>query len=1065
MNEAEPRGPQPGRSDTTATGSRFVKGWMLGLVLTLVLGTIAVATAARIVTLVAPGFDLSSTQRFQLGDDARERLGDLSHRVVVTWFATPPDEMPSHLRGLDREVREVLSALARDAHGQLTWQVVDPRSSDELGELATRLGIEPFTTRDVRGDAWNERTVWSSLHLSYGPYPPAVIHSLGAEGVRDLSGRILAHLQQMERPRRPVVALDAPPEYRDLRQAIAARAELVEHPFSNKPPTPEDVDLFVWIDPARRSGDAPALDATHAELVEELLERGKSVLIAGGELELRDDGAGAPTLAPIGQELDPLLAGLGLRPVPGLVLDERSLATEERVRLPFLLLCNAYDQDFRTLRGQPNGTLLFDLPLGFQFDAPRLAELGLRPETLATTSDRTWTQDVPSGSLQLDALAPENGTVAPKLPVLVRLVPRHPDRGSLIVCGTTSPFRGFEDTRLVHRQLVDVLLDDRLSNERLVAIAAPRSTPERLPFLSSPARLTLRALTIALVPGVLAILAFVRGRWRRSAGRQGTAGRAALPSGPLVRRAVPALLLTLVFAGLAGMALPRVDLTADGRNSLSPITYRLAAEAGEVRVRRVVSRNDRLPPSLRATARAADRLLSELARAPGVELVVERLDPELLSPAEQQELERIGAGPVEIASRSEESRVVRRVQASLVLEPDERHTGSPVVVSLHDPDALDELEFRLALALRSLDRGRPRIGFASDLPRMTAAEAWEYQASGLFAPLGTDEYALARERLERSGFEVVHVNPRAPEIPPELAALVWLQPRRDVVPMLGAAIDHLSGGGALLLAAQHFTIEAEADEDETNEPSFLPRDQLPDLDQLDGYLPGLGIELVRELVFDRSEARLTQATAAARDDEPFAQPFLVGVPAETFDATAVATRTQSDQVFVAPSAIALDVARLAELGLRARAWISTSDRAWTSTWAGGPLTAETLAGENAAPRSLPLVVAVEGSFPARGAEQVATSDGTLVLIGCSEMFKDRRLRAQEARGDRLLVDTVASLALDEELAAVVAGRPVARGFEPVHVEERLRWRGLVTAGIPLTLLLVALVRAFARSRT
>jgi hypothetical protein len=79
--------------------------------------------------------------------------------------------------------------------------------------------------------------------------------------------------------------------------------------------------------------------------------------------------------------------------------------------------------------------------------------------------------------------------------------------------------------------------------------------------------------------------------------------------------------------------------------------------------------------------------------------------------------------------------------------------------------------------------------------------------------------------------------------------------------------------------------------------------------------------------------------------------------------------------------------------------------------------------------------------------------GRLLLAGCSEMFKDSRLYAPEARADRLLLNAVAAAALPPELAALAGRRRVAPGLGYVSVRRRLALRLAVTAGPPLLLLL------------
>src|SRR5262249_24176225 len=146
-------------------------------------------------------------------------------------------------------------------------------------------------------------------------------------------------------------------------------------------------------------------------------------------------------------------------------------------------------------------------------------------------------------------------------------------------------------------------------------------------------------------------------------------------------------------------------------------------------------------------------------------------------------------------------------------------------------------------------RATPRVAFASDVPRLSAAEAFEqFQQKGLFAPRGTDVFALARESLEQNDLEVVHVKPRAPVMPEQSDVLVWLQPRRSGEAMLEEFVRPLVGGGKAVLAVQHFNLRTQQFRGGDFELRYWPQLQTPDVENL--YFPELGIELVREVLFD-----------------------------------------------------------------------------------------------------------------------------------------------------------------------------------------------------------------------
>ena len=84
----------------------------------------------------------------------------------------------------------------------------------------------------------------------------------------------------------------------------------------------------------------------------------------------------------------------------------------------------------------------------------------------------------------------------------------------------------------------------------------------------------------------------------------------------------------------------------------------------------------------------------------------------------------------------------------------------------------------------------------------------------------------------------------------------------------------------------------------------------------------------------------------------------------------------------------------------------------------------------------------------------ASKPGRLVFLGQTECFKNYRLLDPEFRADHLLLNTVASLTLDEGLAAIATQRPAPRGLPVVEPEARLRWRAGVLAAFPLAMLLL-----------
>jgi hypothetical protein len=86
----------------------------------------------------------------------------------------------------------------------------------------------------------------------------------------------------------------------------------------------------------------------------------------------------------------------------------------------------------------------------------------------------------------------------------------------------------------------------------------------------------------------------------------------------------------------------------------------------------------------------------------------------------------------------------------------------------------------------------------------------------------------------------------------------------------------------------------------------------------------------------------------------------------------------------------------------------------------------------------------------------------LLLIGCSQLFKDERMKDSQFRSDHLLTNAAAWLTLPSELAKVAAHRHVAPGLAIIEPQRRMAWRAAVLGTGPVMLVLFGLVWVVAR---
>ena len=989
----------------------------------------------------------------QLSEATRERLRGLDSEVVLTWFSSAPDRVPARLRGLREEVARVLSALARASDGRLRWELVDPDASDDLAAYAAQCQVKPLRMRTVTRDAWSERGVWSTLSIAYGARPRAQIAGVTPDDVGLLQDWIVAQLDELERPRRPVIGLDAPDAgFERLAARLAPRAEVVRCDVA-RGALDERVDLLLWVAPRE-----PTPEAARALLA--LLDDGVSAVIAGSPWRATPSpGADAIAFEPARADFAGFLAGLGLETPPGVVLD--ALCETERSGphpgpRPWRVRSIAPNQDFRALEGQPNGTLLLEAPCAFLPSQRRLDELGLELIPLATAGPDAWVLAPPIEPLALEQIGPDTArsAAAPKATLAALLAPLEAQRGSLVLIGSASPLRDGELERedTAHGVLLDLLVANLASPTRLVAARLSAPGAARIPALEPPERRLWRALCVGLPPAVALLLLLARRRRRLP----WTFTRRVLRASMLV--ALAAVLLPVLVALARGLVHGRVDLTRGGLHQLAPQTLALAARiAGPLEAELVLSRE--LPPELADLPARLEDALRALGRGLPGPLELVRTAPEALSTSQLEALAARGATPFPARVRTADEARVRSVHATLLLRSGAREE----VLRFPDRAAAEPLELRLALALGRLagdPRARGRVIVAADTPRLSPAEAHlEYELAGRFAPTGADVYARARTVLERAGFEVVPHRPDAPAQLDPTDLLIWLQPRRSIEPMLRTLAAHLHAGGRALVAAQHYNVRSRQLAAEGFRTVHWPEPQFADLEQ--SWLAGLGVELVREVLCDSSQATLALPTEVERPGEgrdfvlqEATQPFQIRALAARFAAHSPLVAGLSDQLFLWGNRIALDRARLAARGLEAEVLMETTPAAWAVDWKGGYLDPNALAGPPASgPLGVkPLAVAVRGVFPALDpAETAAVREalpGELVLIGCSQLFQSAHLEREDFRGDQLLIDLVATLALGEDYGRIAARRPVAPGFDPPPPERRLAWRALVVLAWP-----------------
>jgi hypothetical protein len=1070
--------------------SRFLLQTIAAFVLLLT----AVVYCGRLVGLGLEGgeLDLAGHSTTSLSAETRRFFADeLERNLAITYLVSSRHDMPSHFKGVETQVRSLLEVLRRLAPDRVDYRVIDPQVSGDVGAAyAARRKVSPVSVRRVLRDEHDEKKIWSSLVLAYQGHPDILIQGIETTHLPHLEQLILQHLRSLTRPVQPSFAVAAPAGYEVFPQILSQNGPVV---YVNmdvpRPHLPLDTDIFFWLEPGR-------VTAAHLRQLRRYIASGRSVILAGSaytvEYLFDGDGSGSDASAtsiryrvhrspPAWEQL---LRPFGLRPLPDLLMDRNagalSIAFGDKgpieVDAPFHLRNLPAFRDFRNFRSPARGGLSFVAASALEIDPQKVSAAGFRADVVATTTEHAWVRALPEGYFDNDDLSADSPLTVPKQNLMVLLTPDDLWSGQILVAASASPFRDGIITRAGygHAVVIKDLVRTFADPQRLVRTRVVRPQAESLPPMTDASRVFWRGFVVFLFP-LLLLLVPARRLWQSSEGRSrwgallARRGRAALR--PL---AVGLLLVVSLGAGLAG-ALRGIgpDLTADGNNTPDPTTLlRLERNRDTLTGDLVISPRAAMPTALKGVE---TRIISLFDRA-GIALNVVR--PATLTRPQLEALHADGAGPFEVERVQRDTLVAFQVWSALQLKKGDRAT----VVPRLDASTLEHLDFLIAAAIRRLDSGKaPMISVVSDLPRLSPAEALEdYQKKGLSAPGGVDVYSLLKELLTDYGYRLHHVNPRYPALATDSDAVLWLQPRRDSGPVIELVSAFLSRGGQTVVAMQHFNIQQRQYRGTGFKTVYWPQPQFQDLDR---YLRLVGVEQVREVLMDRTRHRLTLDTqvnrTAVREYNPqeVALPFLIRSVGAHYAPDSPVTANLGDLLFIWGNRFALDSSLLAAGGFRTDVLITTSDRAWAYPWKGGWLPPEVLAPHDYLTGRQPLAVSISGPFPAAGFAEneegrkrlvalprsesrsaADNSEGSLLLLGSSEMFKNHRLHTPGFQHAQLLLNAVALATHGPEMARLQARHRPPRGFAFVDSTSKTWWRLFAVGAGPMAMIAYGLAR-------
>ena len=221
------------------------------------------------------GIDLGGQEITSLAPETQRYLQRLSGNLALTFFVTPPERMPTHLKTVEPTVRRLLEHLQALNPAHISYRIIDPQRSGAAGiAYAARKKVSPLNVRRVVDDAHDEERIWSSLVLAYEQYPEILLEGIDAVQLPHLAAEIVAHLKTANAPPKPIFAVAAPGPFQLLPQWLSQFGTVVDVDFDNTATIPATADILFWMQPNQ-------LTPAHMRQLKAFMARGRSVVLAG----------------------------------------------------------------------------------------------------------------------------------------------------------------------------------------------------------------------------------------------------------------------------------------------------------------------------------------------------------------------------------------------------------------------------------------------------------------------------------------------------------------------------------------------------------------------------------------------------------------------------------------------------------------------------------------------------------------------------------------------------------------------------------------------------------------
>ncbi|WP_456434330.1 Gldg family protein [Thermosulfuriphilus sp.] len=527
---------------------------------------ILILANAIVSDLRLPRIDLTEGRLYTLSPTTKEVLARLRVPIRITYYVSPKEKLPTPMKVLPQEVRDILAELAA-LSPKVTYAIVNPETDPELARKLATKGIRPFATETIEKDTVSLKKIYSTIAISYLDKREELIDQVVPASLTTLEYDLVSRIFRLTMNRLPLIALYTPPvgdttlagpgdRFQLLREILEGQGYRVKTTYlSRESPIPKGADLLLILDPAELNDRA-------LYEIERFLHSGRPVIVAAQGLSytyLPDPSGILVSARPKKLAINKLLEAYGVRIREGILCDQETALLSLPLRRPMGLFWAVVHVpvdlpiQIQVLPEQMNpkvpvtaglSGILYLWGSALEIEDKRLEKAGLKETVLFRSSPKAWEMESRPGPMDSNDFVPQGPRhsfplavlLEGRFPIFFKAPPPWPDEKSdedlkktpsppaspetsltsrLVVVGCSEMFSDPALEALSNAPFILNLVESLTLGGKMIHIRAKTQVLRFVAETSPAERIIWRLIVVFLIPGVVALAGAFRALSRR----------------------------------------------------------------------------------------------------------------------------------------------------------------------------------------------------------------------------------------------------------------------------------------------------------------------------------------------------------------------------------------------------------------------------------------------------------------------------------------------------------------------------------------------------------------------